>query len=422
MEMEEGLGGGGGLGHHSGPMSMPSLMRQNSGSFTTSNTFADLYKMAHSAKKSTIMHRIPEGSEGALTLCGAIEALSKPIVAFVRLSEGVVMSNALEVPLPLRFVMVVLTPTPSKNIDCHEVGRSFSTLMSNQVGYLFTSGLKTITTLMTALQRFHNVCYGVDDRDDLLNAINDFLDESVVLPPGDFDRKNLLSISEIQDMRRRKKERLAAIQEDGKPEETKEKAVAEKAKKAKPVDDKPKDPNDPMVRSPHFFGGMINDIKRRAPWFLSDFVDGLNAQCLAAAIFIYFAALSGAIAFGGLLGEKSKGLIGIPETLIVSCVAGCIFHMFSGMPLIITGVTGPVLLFDEALFTFSEGNEALDILPWRLWIGVWTFIISLIVAFFQGSILVKHFTKFTKDIFASLVSLLFIFEAIRKLVKVSQRV
>ena len=33
--------------------------------------------------------------------------------------------------------------------------------------------------------------------------------------------------------------------------------------------------------------------------------------------------------------------------------------------------------------------------------------------------LVKHFTKFTKDIFASLVALLFIFEALRKLSVVS---
>ena len=50
--------------------------------------------------------------------------------------------------------------------------------------------------------------------------------------------------------------------------------------------------------------------------------DGLNGQALSATVFIYFACLSGAIAFGGLLGEKTRELIGIPETIIVSCVAG----------------------------------------------------------------------------------------------------
>ena len=177
---------------------------------------------------------------------------------------------------------------------------------------------------------------------------------------------------------------------------------------------------DPMVRTNVPFGGVINDFKRRGPWYWSDIRDGLNVQCFSAAIFIYFACLSGAVAFGGLLGDKTRGLIGIPETLIVSCASGALFALLSGQPLIITGVTGPVLLFDEALFGFSEAN-GIAFLSWRVWIGIWTAVIALMVAAFQGSTLVRHFTKFTKDIFASLVALLFVFEALRKLVIVGRK-
>ena len=56
------------------------------------------------------------------------------------------------------------------------------------------------------------------------------------------------------------------------------------------------------------------------------------------------------MAFGGLLGEKTGNLIGISETLLLSSVGGTLFALFSGMPLIITGVTGPLLLYDESLF------------------------------------------------------------------------
>ena len=42
------------------------------------------------------------------------------------------------------------------------------------------------------------MCYKIEERKELLSAINAFLDESVVLPPGDWDSKNLLSINEIQ--------------------------------------------------------------------------------------------------------------------------------------------------------------------------------------------------------------------------------
>lgn len=47
---------------------------------------------------------------------------------------------------------------------------------------------------------------------------------------------------------------------------------------------------------------MIRDVKRRYQNYKSDITDALNAQVLAAIIFIYFAALSPAITFGGLLG------------------------------------------------------------------------------------------------------------------------
>lgn len=46
---------------------------------------------------------------------------------------------------------------------------------------------------------------------------------------------------------------------------------------------------------------MVKDIKRRYRHYVSDYTDALNAQVLAAVIFIYFAALSPAITFGGLL-------------------------------------------------------------------------------------------------------------------------
>lgn len=63
---------------------------------------------------------------------------------------------------------------------------------------------------------------------------------------------------------------------------------------------------EPLKRSGRLFGGLIKDVTRRYPQYLSDIRDALNPQCMAAIIFIYFAALSPAITFGGLLGESRK--------------------------------------------------------------------------------------------------------------------
>lgn len=62
---------------------------------------------------------------------------------------------------------------------------------------------------------------------------------------------------------------------------------------------------DPLKRSGIIFGGLIHDIRRRYPHYVSDLKDALDTQCIAAVIFIYFAALSPTITFGGLLGKFS---------------------------------------------------------------------------------------------------------------------
>ena len=66
------------------------------------------------------------------------------------------------------------------------------------------------------------MCYRIEERKQLLNAINDFLDDSVVLPPGDWDSKNLLSVSEIQEMRKRRQKKA---EEDAGPKEKEEEKV-----------------------------------------------------------------------------------------------------------------------------------------------------------------------------------------------------
>lgn len=57
------------------------------------------------------------------------------------------------------------------------------------------------------------------------------------------------------------------------------------------------------------FGGLVLDVKRKAPWFWSDFRDGLSLQCLASFLFLYCACMSPVITFGGLLGEATHGHI-----------------------------------------------------------------------------------------------------------------
>uniref|UniRef100_A0A7N8YI72 Anion exchange protein n=1 Tax=Mastacembelus armatus TaxID=205130 RepID=A0A7N8YI72_9TELE len=323
-----------------------------------------------------LMEKIPERAEATVVLVGSVGFLDQPSMAFVRLEEAVLLDSVLEVPVPVRFLFLLLGP-PTSNIDYHQIGRSISTLMSDK--------------------HFHEAAYQADDRQDLLTAINCFLDCSVVLPPSEVGGDELLhSVARFQrEILRKREEEQSDLLVPSKPGE------------------------EPLRRSGRLFGGLIKDVAHRYPQYFSDIRDALNPQCMAAIIFIYFAALSPAITFGGLLGEKTEGLIGVSELIVATAMQGIVFSVLGAQPLLVIGFSGPLLVFEEAFYTFCKDN-GIEYLTGRVWIGFWLVLIVFLTVAFEGSILVRFVSRFTQEIFSFLISLIFIYETFAKLVKIFQ--
>uniref|UniRef100_A0A8C2DAY7 Anion exchange protein n=1 Tax=Cyprinus carpio TaxID=7962 RepID=A0A8C2DAY7_CYPCA len=347
----------------------------------------------HAAARSMkLLAKIPKDAEATVVLVGCVEFLEKPAMAFVRLNEAVLLESVLEVPIPVRFIFVLLGPTQT-NMDYHEIGRSFSTLMSDK--------------------NFHEVAYFADDRQDLLNGINEFLDCSIVIPPSDVEGKDLLkTVASFQkQMLRKRKERelkKCGSTVTGAEQETKDEQEEEDQFDV-----------DPLKRSGIPFGGLIHDIRRRYPRYISDLKDAMDTQCFAAVIFIYFAALSPTITFGGLLGEKTQGMMGVSELIISTATVGVLFSLLAGQPLLIIGFSGPLLVFEEAFYKFCQA-QGFEYLTGRVWIGFWLIFIVLVIVAAEGSFLVRYISPFTQEIFAFLISLIFIYETFSKLIKVFQ--
>uniref|UniRef100_A0A8C4ESD3 Anion exchange protein n=1 Tax=Dicentrarchus labrax TaxID=13489 RepID=A0A8C4ESD3_DICLA len=332
-----------------------------------------------------LLEKIPENAEATVVLVGSVDFLEQPTMAFVRLQEAVELESVLEVPVPVRFLFVLLGP-PTTSMDYHQIGRSISTLMSDK--------------------QFHEAAYLADDRQDLLNAINSFLDCSIVLPPSEMGGDELLrSVARFQREMLRKREEQGVKLMANEP-----KSLEEKEALLTPL----KKSDDPLKRTGRPFGGLVRDVRRRYPKYLSDFKDALNSQCMAAVIFIYFAALSPAITFGGLLGEKTEGLIGVSELIVSTAVQGVIFCLLGAQPLLVVGFSGPLLVFEEAFYSFCKAND-MEYLTGRVWIGFWLIIIVIVTVAFEGSFLVRFVSRFTQEIFSFLISLIFICETFIKL-------
>ncbi len=191
-------------------------------------------------------------------------------------------------------------------------------------------------------------------------------------------------------------------------------ALERAAVRSSPTEPEPSAETDGLAWSGRFCGGVINDIKRRFPHYAADIKDGLHPKTIASVMFLFFACLAPAVTFGGVMSIQTGGEIGAVEMIAVSAACGIVYALISGQPLIILGGTGPVLIF-TALLCQNCADLEIPFLPTYAWVGFWTALIVVIMSVTDSSCLMRYFTRFTDEIFAALISLLFIYEAVRAL-------
>ncbi|XP_070523965.1 electroneutral sodium bicarbonate exchanger 1 isoform X9 [Cardiocondyla obscurior] len=330
------------------------------------------------------MRKIPPGAEASNILVGEVDFLDKTLSAFIRLSQAGIMGDLTEVPVPTRFIFVLLGPIGGIS-GFHEIGRAMATLMSDEV--------------------FHDVAYKAKNRNHLLAGIDEFLDAVTVLPPGEWDpaiRIEPPAAIPSQEVRKRPKEEKPKEEFD---EEADEQKLREESG---------------LSRTGRLFGGLINDIKRKAPFYVSDFKDALALQCVASFIFLYFACLSPIITFGGLLSEATGKNMAAMESLVSGFVCGIGYGFFSGQPLTILGSTGPVLVFETIVYEFCKKVDW-NYMSFRFWIGTWISMILIILVALDASACVCYITRFTEENFATLIAFIFIYKAIENVLSIGKK-
>lgn len=115
----------------------------------------------------------------------------------------------------------------------------------------------------------------------------------------------------------------------------------------------------------HLFRGMVNDVKRRAPYYWSDWTDAWDYRVVPATVYMYFAkyacsdwlnqplllrrtvsfannqcSILPALAFSLDMFEKTSQSYGVNEVLLASVLGAFVFSLFAAQPLVIVGVTG----------------------------------------------------------------------------------
>ncbi|APA07849.1 hypothetical protein sscle_03g026190 [Sclerotinia sclerotiorum 1980 UF-70] len=165
-----------------------------------------------------------------------------------------------------------------------------------------------------------------------------------------------------------------------------------------------------------WFKGMADDVKRRAPFYLSDWTDAWDYRVVPATIYMYFANILPALAFSLDMFTKTNMSYGVNEVLLASVLGSVVFAVFAAQPLVIVGVTGPITVFNYTVYDIIVPTGA-NFFAFMALIGLWSLLMHWILAITNSCNLLRYVTRFSCDIFGFYVAFIYLQKGIQVLTR-----
>ncbi|KAJ8297285.1 putative transporter [Rhodotorula toruloides] len=192
------------------------------------------------------------------------------------------------------------------------------------------------------------------------------------------------------------------------------------------------------------FRGMYNDVRRRLPFYVSDWTEGLRPKnwerVVGATIRMYFLKcvqpassvppvfrsdddegpylslrLMPCLAYIIDMYVRTDGTYGVNEGILASAIAALCFSLFSVQPLTIVGVTGLINLFNYTTFDILR-NYDVNYIQFQAWVLIWAAIMHWISAVFNLCDFTRFITDMTSESFGLYVGIIYIQKGVELLV------
>ncbi|KAH8683165.1 HCO3 transporter family-domain-containing protein [Tricladium varicosporioides] len=164
------------------------------------------------------------------------------------------------------------------------------------------------------------------------------------------------------------------------------------------------------------FRGMINDVRRRAPFYWSDWTDAWDYRVVPATVYMYFANILPALAFSLDMFTKTNMSFGVNEVLLASVLGSVVFAVFAAQPLVIVGVTGPITVFNYTVYDIMVPTGT-NYFAFMCWVGLWSLVMHWILAVTNACNALKYVTRFSCDIFGFYVAFIYLQKGIQVLTR-----
>ncbi|KAG7713387.1 hypothetical protein KL949_005046 [Ogataea haglerorum] len=159
--------------------------------------------------------------------------------------------------------------------------------------------------------------------------------------------------------------------------------------------------------------GIYMDIKTRLiPYYVSDITDGFTYRVIPAAVYIFFTNLLPAMAFAQDMYDHANRSYGTNEVLLSSAMAGIVFGIFSGTPLCIVGVTGPISIFNYTVYNLMKPRGT-PYFQFMCWICLWSMVLHFLVAITNSVNFMRYVTKYSCISFGLFINIVYIQKGIQ---------
>jgi boron transporter len=166
-----------------------------------------------------------------------------------------------------------------------------------------------------------------------------------------------------------------------------------------------------------FFTGIKEDLAARIPLYKNDWFRVKNpCKVFNATIFAFVIQLVPALIFAELIERNTEGNLGTAETLLSSGIIGIIYAIFSGQPIVLVGITGPVSLLLGTSYGLAAKFDA-EYFPFFFWICFWAGLLHILSAIIGLVSLVWKVTPFTSQIFEFFIAVTFIYASLKDLIR-----
>ncbi|PIO75960.1 HCO3- transporter family protein [Teladorsagia circumcincta] len=165
------------------------------------------------------------------------------------------------------------------------------------------------------------------------------------------------------------------------------------------------------------FRGLSEEFKRRLAVYPSDFIDGVTGhrtmqKLFSTVVFLYFACLLPAIAFGVLNDDNTNGSINVRKVIIAQAIGGIFFSLCGGQPMIILLTTVPLAIYIKVIFKISQ-ELGYDFFAMYACVGLFCQMFLVLYSATELCSLMKLATRSAEEMFSLFIAIAFTVESIR---------